>query len=212
MVSLLLKRADAILIFMSMGKKFRAPAIKLSVFLVIIGTLITPQINVFGATATITVTSNQLTANAYSPGFQLTGNDAWKWRSSSTIQTLSKNMNSQYVRFFNNLFEPCTQWYESTKTGTWDWTELDKQVKAIFAIGAEPIIVLGFYSWTTKTLQVPDGMAFISKTGGLPSPDSWAAYCKAYVSHFKQLNLPVRYYEIFNEPFNYWKVDGWPAP
>jgi hypothetical protein len=121
-------------------------------------------------------------------------------------------MNTKYVRFFNNLFEPCTKWNENTKTGTWDWTEADKQIKTIFAIGAEPIVVLGFYSWTVKALQVPNGMTLHSDTGGLPSPDSWAAYCKAWVNHFKQLNLSVRYYEVFNEPSNYWKVDGWPAP
>jgi hypothetical protein len=120
-------------------------------------------------------------------------------------------MNAQFVRFFNNLFEPCIKWTESTKTGSWDWTEVDNQVKSIFAVGAEPIIVLGFYSWNSKTLCMPDGMVK-SSTTGLPSPESWAAYCKAYVSHFKQLGLPVRYYEIFNEPFNYWKVYGWPAP
>jgi hypothetical protein len=88
---------------------------------------------------------------------------------------------------------------------------VDKQVEAIFASGAEPIIVLGFYDWTLKTLDVPKGMS-ISSTTKLPYPDQWAAYCKAWVSHFKQLNLPVRYYEVFNEPYNYWKVYGWPAP
>ncbi len=185
--------------------------LKSLLILVVIGSVLAPQLSALGATSTITITSNVLTTNEYSIGFQLTGADAWKWQSSSTLQALSKNMNTQYVRFFNNLFEPCTQWYESTKTGKWDWTEVDKQVKAIFAIGAEPIIVLGFYSWTSKSLQVPNGMVKRSDTG-LPSPESWAAYCKAWVSHFKQLNLPVRYYEVFNEPFNYWKVDGWPAP
>jgi len=186
--------------------------IKTFIILVVAGSIIAPQVNVFGATATITITSNYLTSNTFSTGFQLTGEDAWKWQSSSTLQSLSENMNAQFVRFFNNLFEPCTQWNEKTKTGTWDWTEVDSQVEAIFASGAEPIIVLGFYSWTSKTLQVPNGMTTYSSTGGLPSPDSWAAYCKAWVTHFKQLNLPVKYYEVFNEPCNYWNVYGWPAP
>jgi hypothetical protein len=196
----------------AMEKIFNSRVTKLLTFFVVIGSLVSPQINVFGATGTITVTSNYLTSDVYSPGIQLTGNDAWKWQSSLTLQGLSKDMNTKFIRFFNNLYEPCTQWRESTKTGTWDWTELDKQVKAIFATGAEPIIVLGFYSWTSKSLQVPSGMTVYSTTGGLPSSSSWAAYCEEYVSHFKKLNLPVRYYEIFNEPCNYWKVDGWPAP
>jgi len=41
---------------------------------------------------------------------------------------------------------------------------------------------------------------------GLPYPDSWAAYCKEWVKHFKQTGKPVRFYEIINEP---WAYFGW---
>ena len=40
---------------------------------------------------------------------------------------------------------------------------------------------------------------------------SWGAYCAEWARHFKSSGLQVRYYEIINEPFQYWKNDGWPT-
>jgi hypothetical protein len=126
------------------------------------------------------------------------------------MKDLTSKANFGFVRFFNNLFEPCTRWDEATKTGTWNWATVDLMINTIFSNGEEPIIVLGFYSWSTNGLVIPRGMTKNSVTG-LPNPESWAAYCKAWISHFKLTGKPVKYYEIFNEAYQYWKNDGWPV-
>jgi hypothetical protein len=54
-----------------------------------------------------------------------------------------------------------------------------------------------------QTQYLPNGMATNPVTG-LPYPESWAAYCRAWVKHFKDVGLPVRFYEIVNEAWAYW--------
>jgi hypothetical protein len=99
---------------------------------------------------------------------------------------------------------PCTYWSESTKTGTWDWTNVDALVQKIFEIDAEPLFCLG---WARDNIRnyIPPGMAVNADTG-LPYPESYAAYAKEWIKHFKTLGLPVRYYQIMNEPHFYF---GW---
>jgi len=43
----------------------------------------------------------------------------------------------------------------------------------------------------------------INPNTGLPYPDSFAAYCREWVRHFKAAGLPVKYYEIINEAWYY---------
>jgi len=99
---------------------------------------------------------------------------------------------------------PCTHWNESTKTGTWDWTQVDSLVDAIFDVGAEPLFCLG---WARDNIKnyIPRGMAVDPDTG-LPYPQSYAAYAREWVRHFESLDLPVRFYQISNEPYHYF---GW---
>jgi len=99
---------------------------------------------------------------------------------------------------------PCTHWDEPTKTGTWDWANVDTLVQKIFEIGAEPLFCLGWARDNIKNYIPPD-MAVDPDTG-LPYPESYAAYAKEWVVHFKTLDLPVRYYQIMNEPHFYF---GW---
>ena len=155
-------------------------------------------------------TTKIVTQNALALGFQLDGGEISLWRQSSSLRQLAESANFKLVRVFNNFIEPCTSWSESTRTGTWSWTRADDLVKKIFDSGAEPLIVLGFYSWASSSLLTPKGMSK-NPTTGLPYSDSWGAYCAEWARHFKSAGLPVRYYEIINEPFQYWKNDGWPT-
>ena len=155
-------------------------------------------------------TSKIVTQNTLALGFQLDGGEISLWRQSSSLRELAESANFKMVRVFNNFIEPCTSWSESTRTGSWSWTSVDDLVKKILDSGAEPLIVLGFYSWASNSLVTPQGMSK-NPTTGLPNSASWGAYCAAWVAHFKSAGLQVRYYEIINEPFQYWKDDGWPT-
>ena len=159
---------------------------------------------------TITVDSSKLTGtNTFSVGFQLDGPDIRYWRDRSALRELAANATMKLVRFFEHrLGYPCTRWNEATKTGSWDWTDLDPLIEEIFDIGAEPLIALGFIGYDSKRLtSVPSGMSYDTTTG-LPKPEQWAAYCAEWVNHFKKAGYPVRFYEMINEAYHYF---GWPA-
>ncbi|MGB9959780.1 MAG: GH39 family glycosyl hydrolase [Candidatus Bathyarchaeales archaeon] len=141
--------------------------------------------------------------NNLSTGFQL--DFEWKtWRDGSVMRQLAKDANFNIVRIHSIRIEPCKSWNESTKTGTFSWTDVDNLMQKIFEIGAEPMIDLG-YANSEGLISLPSGMATNPLTG-LPYPDSWAAYCREWVKHFKNVDLPVRFYEIVNEP---WMYFGW---
>jgi len=157
----------------------------------------------------IVESSKVIGTNSFSLGFTLDGDDIRKWRDSDVLRGLAGEANFKLVRFYEHrLGKPCTYWYQSTKTGTWNWKDIDLLVRRIFEIGAEPLILLGFYSWQLQKLSsTPTGMSNDPKTG-LPYPDQWGAYCAEWVRHFKEVGLPVRYYEMIGEPNHYF---GWPA-
>jgi len=141
--------------------------------------------------------------NNLSLGFML--DFEWKtWRDRSVMRHLASDANFRIVRLHSIRIEPCTSWSESTKTGNFAWSEVDLLVQRIFEVGAEPMIDLG-YADSNGLTKLPAGMATDVSTG-LPYPDSWAAYCKEWVKHFKQTGKPVRFYEIINEP---WMYFGW---
>ena len=158
----------------------------------------------FAATqVNVSVNSAKATGdNHLSLGFELTS-DISTFRTSTTLRGLAENADFKLLRFINNVIEPCTSWQESTKAGTFSWTSVDDLVRKTFEIGAQPLICLGFYNWESYKLQVPRGMTNDATTG-LPKPDQWAAYCATWVKHFKDANLPVRYYEMVNEVFFYY--------
>jgi len=151
--------------------------------------------------------------NNLSLGFQL---DWHRWVSfidSPVQRQLARNANLKLIRVFDFRktspygypdLMPCTYWDESTRTGTWDWTQVDALTQKIFEVGAEPLFCLGWardYIWR----YIPRGMA-VNPNTGLPYPESYAAYAKEWVKHFKVKGWPIRYYEIMNEPHFYF---GW---
>jgi len=160
----------------------------------------------------ITVNVNKVIGiNNLSLGFQL---DWERWKTfldSSVQQQLAMDAGFRLIRIFdfrptNPRLMPCIYWNESTKTGVWDWTYVDALTLKIFEIGAEPLFCLG---WARDNIQnyIPPGMA-VNPVTLLPYPESYAAYAAEWVKHFKQFGLPVRFYEIMNEPFFYF---GWNA-
>jgi len=146
--------------------------------------------------------------NNLSLGFMLD----WEWKTwidRSTLRQLAKDANFKLIRFFDfrsttPKLMPCNYWNETTKTGIFNWTNVDLLVERIFEIGAEPLICLG---WARDNIQnyIPPGMA-VNPLTELPNPESYAAYATEWVKHFMGRGLHVRFYEIMNEP---WAYFGW---
>ena len=156
----------------------------------------------------ITVDSSRaIGVNDFTVGVKL--DYEWEqWRDSSTLRQLAEDAGFKLVAVHTwKSASPrvCSYWRESTKTGTFDWRDMDSLVRRMLEIGAEPLFSLGGYDMSSQYL--PRGMATNPSTG-LPYPDSWAAYCAEWVKHFKAVGLPVKYYEITTEPFKYF---GWTA-
>ncbi len=152
----------------------------------------------------VTVNPTQIIGtNNLSLGFML--DHEWNtFRNRPVLQELAEDTNFKLVRIFDwksSSPDPCVYWNEETKTGTFDWTNVDSLVNKIFEIGAEPIFSLG--NGDMRTSYLPSGMATNPDTG-LPYPDNWAAYCRAWVEHFEAVGLPVRFYEVVNEATFYW--------
>lgn len=147
--------------------------------------------------------------NNLSLGVQVDGE--WRiWRDSSILRRLAQDSNFKLVRVFDFRqtsppLMPVINWNESAKTGTFNWTNIDTLVQRIFEIGAEPLFCLGGTRTPPITNYLPPGMS-VNPATGLPYPESYAAYAREWVKHFKALARPVRYYEIMNEPFFYF---GW---
>lgn len=155
--------------------------------------------------------SKVIGVNNLSLGFQLDWERWKKFLDSPVQQQLAIDARFKLIRVFdfrptNPRLMPCIYWNESSKTGVWNWTWVDLLTQKIFEIGAEPLFCLG---WARDNIQnyIPPGMA-INPITQLPYAESYAAYAKEWVKHFKQLGLPVRFYEIMNEPFFYF---GWNA-
>ncbi|MEM2130203.1 MAG: hypothetical protein QXZ70_06360 [Candidatus Bathyarchaeia archaeon] len=152
--------------------------------------------------------NKQIDTNKLSLGFQLDYPNEWQaFLNRPGLQKLAKEANFRLVRIadrhmgpldYSKGVGPCIYWNETSKTGTFNWTEVDSVVRAIFNIGAEPLICLSAWVKETAKPTVPPGMAVDPNTL-LPYPDSYAAFAAAWVQHFKDVGLPVRYYEIFNE-------------
>jgi len=156
----------------------------------------------------VTVDSGKIIdTNDFALGFSLDhvmNSDERDFLYASTVRQLAANASFKLVRFvdFRSGFTPCTRWYESSKTGSFDWTGVDDLVKKISAIGAEPLVVLGcFTGYGTKPI-LPSGMA-VNPSTGLPYAESFAAYCAEWVRHFKSKGMQVRFYEIMNEAWYY---------
>jgi len=137
--------------------------------------------------------------NNLSLGFMLSYE--WKiWSERAVLRQLTEDANFKMIRIFDFRINPCIYWNESTKSGIFDWTNVDSLVQRIFEVGAEPLVCLGNLDHPTP--QIPPGMA-LNSTTGLPYPESFAAYCVEWVRHFKVAGLHVKYYEVFNEAWHY---------
>jgi hypothetical protein len=161
--------------------------------------------------------SKRVGTNNLSLGFMLDWHRWVTFENSPTRKQMAQDAGFKLVRVFDfrkissygypNLM-PCTSWNESTKTGTWDWTQVDGLARTIFGVGAQPLFCLG-YATTNIQNYIPPGMT-VNSTTELPNPQSYAAYAKEWVKHFRIIGLPVRYYQIMNEPYHYF---GWsPSP
>jgi hypothetical protein len=130
----------------------------------------------------------------------------WKtWRDDSELRELAQNANFKLVRILDAKSvspQPVTYWYESSRTGSFDWSGVDTLIKRIYAIGAQPLVTLGSFSGYNKSPQLPKGMKVNPETG-LPYPESFAAYAVAWVKHYKNLGTPIKYLDIFNEAWYY---------
>ena len=142
-------------------------------------------------------------------GTQPTYSETVNFPKSAIRKNLLQNASFSLIRVFDYQIgypaqQPCINWNDTSKTGTFNWAYTDALVQSIFDIGAEPLIVLGFAS-STGMSNLPPHMGK-NATTGLPNPDNWAPYCSSWVNHFYSIGKPVRFYEIVNEPFAYF---GW---
>jgi hypothetical protein len=133
----------------------------------------------------------------------------WRnWRDTQCQREMARNASFKLMRVFdwkNESPNPVVHWNESSRTGVFNWTDIDLLVCRIFEVGAEPLLCLGGYF--NGTPRLPRGMDTNPFTN-LPYRESFATYAKEWVRHFKNLGWRVRYYEIINEPFFYF---GWNA-
>lgn len=104
---------------------------------------------------------------------------------------------------------PCTSWNEATKTGTWNWATIDNLVDKIYSIDAQPMITIGFYSWSKHYFtDLPSGMTTNYQNTKLPNPSQFAAYITVWIEHFKARGTPITYWELFNEPQHFFNDGG----
>jgi hypothetical protein len=171
--------------------------------------------SVFAATLQVDVTvdpSSVMSTNKFSPGFMLDMD--WKdWRDTLANRQLTQAAGFNIVRIFDwksTSPDPCIYWYESTKTGKFDWTQIDLLIKRLRETGISPMVTLGGFTGYYSKARIPSGMA-INSTTGLPNPESFAAYVVAWTKHFVSLGMPIKYFEIFNEAW-YFFFKSWGVP
>jgi hypothetical protein len=134
------------------------------------------------------------------------GNDWRYWINSLELENQAKNLSIVRIHdlfLLSSSGKPCYAWNESNKSGTYDWTEFDKLYDSIISIGAQPLIALGHYTYSTPSYAVvPQGMAIDPNTD-LPYAESYAAYCSDIVRHLNETGRQLKYIEIWNEPESY---------
>jgi hypothetical protein len=178
----------------------------LSVLFFVIGSMVLVN-SAWAQTTSITInTGKTLTTNQFSLGFSM-ANEWRTWSSSSTEQQLARNGNFKMIHVYSWLVEPCTRWNEASETGTFNWASVDSLMQKIFAVGTQPIISLGYCD--SSGIRIPSGMA-INPTTHLPNANSFAAYCRAWVTHMQSKGFAVRYYEVINEAW-YFFYPNWSA-
>lgn len=159
------------------------------------------------ANITVSVDRSKIVGtDQFTVGFHM-DNEWNEWRDTTSLRSLAASASFKMVRVWSVRMEPCSSWSESTKTGTFNWASVDLLMSRIFEVGAKPLICLGFYDWNREALIMPKGMATDPATG-LPYASSYAAYAEDWVQHFKTVGLAVQYYQIVNEPHQYFGWNG----
>jgi len=108
------------------------------------------------------------------------------------------------VRFFVYHVQPCVNWDETTKTGTYDWSKFDQLMQTIQNMGVKNILVCVGYNAPNG---LPPGMNRNYNNTGFPDPESFTAYCKDIALHVKDKGWSVRYWEPYNEPYQVFSND-----
>lgn len=162
----------------------------------------------FASASALTATvdfSEQSGTNNLELGTQITFHETSSFPSSTIRKGLIANASFQVIRVFDKDIgypnQPCRTWNDTSKTGMFNWTAADNLINSILAVGAQPLLVLGFAS-SFGLSHTPIGMEHNSTTG-LPNPDEYAAYVGYWANHFIS---KVKYWEIINEPYAYF---GW---
>ncbi len=175
------------------------------------GTIV-QKANYITVNPTTTIATNNL-----SVGFAL--DHHWNiWLNTPEYPQLAKNASFKMISLYDSALDsdvslqPCIYWNELTHSGIFNWTKVDALVRSFLEIGAQPLICLGG-TYGEPTVHFPVGM-YIDPVTSLPSSEDYANYAVAWVEHFKEVNLPVTYYEIFNEiewlyyPYNTYFNEG----
>ncbi len=151
--------------------------------------------------------ANNIGVNSLSVGFKL--DHEWKrWRDSTTLRRLARDAGFRIINSYtvkSTSPDPCVYWNSSTKTGVFNWSNLDSLVRAMMDAGAEPMISIMLYDMAS--MYLPSGMP-VNATTNLPVADQFAVFAAEYPKHFKAVGLPVKWYEINEEGFEYF---GWNA-
>jgi len=161
---------------------------------------------------TVTVNLDEITgSNNLSLGFMLDWERWVDFMNNPVLRQQAQNAGFKLIRIFDfrpttPSLMPLTYWNETTKTGTWNWTNVDTLVQTIFEVGAEPLFCLG-YARDNIQNYIPPGMA-VDRNTSLPYPEDYSIYATEWVKHFLSTKMPVRYYQIMNEPYFYF---GWNA-
>jgi len=110
----------------------------------------------------------------------------------------------EIVRFFIVHVQPCINWNETTKTGTYDWSKFDYLMQTIKNVGVENILMSVGH---TVINGLPRGMEQNHNNTGFPNPSSLAAYLKDIAVHVKSKGENIRYWEPLNEPYQVFSND-----
>ena len=115
------------------------------------------------------------------------------------LMDLAKDANLRMLRLLVGRWhifslEPCSYWNETTRTGTYNWSEIDKWIEAIKGIGMEPLLCIGGQG------ALPIGMSEKGEHGFPLYVDDFAKHCSNIVYHLNiEKGYNVKYWEIWNE-------------
>jgi hypothetical protein len=151
-------------------------------------------------------------ANNMVLGTQLTFDDMKYFPDDNVGQTLMRNTGLKLVRVFDDDFEVMANkgqippivvsWNETSHSGTYNWTVVDRVIQSIYSSGAEPMIVLmSKMALNANAAEriFKNGFDPNSATYNLPNVFDAESYARAWAAHMKEKGFPIKYWEIGNE-------------